>query len=194
VVECEAEVVRLVFDAYTRQGLSMAAIARLLNQREVPTRTQHSQWNRSTVWKMLHNSAYQGRAYYGKTELRPRQRITRRVRQRGLPSRNSAFRERPRHDWDRNPRTGFWSVCDLRSGARAIGEEQEVLSPAHHRTILVAGYVGLSALRLWTLPNLDANFQAHNLLLSLPSGGMVIGISRERFATTAPFVRIISMQ
>ena len=99
VVEFDAEVVRLVFDAYTRQGLSMGAIARLLNQREVPTRTQHSQWNRSTVWKMLHNPAYQGRAYYGKTELRPRQRITRRVRQRGLPSRNSAFRERPRHDW-----------------------------------------------------------------------------------------------
>jgi site-specific DNA recombinase len=99
VVESEAEVVRLVFDAYTQQGLSIGAIARLLNQREVPTRTQHSQWNRSTVWKMLHNPAYQGRAYYGKTELRPRQRITRRVRQRGLPSRNSAFREQPRHDW-----------------------------------------------------------------------------------------------
>jgi hypothetical protein len=32
VVECEAEVVRLVFDAYTQQGLSMGAIARLLNQ------------------------------------------------------------------------------------------------------------------------------------------------------------------
>ena len=47
----------------------------------------------------MHNPAYQGRAYYGKTELRPRQRITRRVRQRGLPSRNSAFRELPRHDW-----------------------------------------------------------------------------------------------
>jgi site-specific DNA recombinase len=77
VVEGEAEVVRLVFDAYTQQGLSMGAIARLLNQREVPTRTQHSQWNRSTVWNMLHNPAYQGRAYYGKTELRPRQRIRR---------------------------------------------------------------------------------------------------------------------
>jgi site-specific DNA recombinase len=99
VVQSEAEVVRLVFDAYTRQGLSMGTIAHLLNQREVPTRSQHSQWNRSTVWKMLHNPAYRGRAYYGKTELRPRQRITRRARQRGLPSRNSAFRERPRHDW-----------------------------------------------------------------------------------------------
>jgi site-specific DNA recombinase len=40
VVGSEAEVVRLIFDAYTRQGLSIGAIAGLLNQREVPTRTQ----------------------------------------------------------------------------------------------------------------------------------------------------------
>ena len=31
------------------------------------------------------DSGRYGRAYYGKTELRPRQRITRRARQRGLP-------------------------------------------------------------------------------------------------------------
>jgi site-specific DNA recombinase len=49
---------------------------------------------------MLRNPAYQGKACYGKTELRPRQRITRPLRQRqGLPSRNSANHERPRQDW-----------------------------------------------------------------------------------------------
>ena len=99
VTESEAAVVRLIFDAYARQGLSIGAIARLLNQRGVPTRSAHSQWERSTVWRMLHNPAYQGRACFGKTELRPRQRITRRLRQKGLISRNSAFRERPRQDW-----------------------------------------------------------------------------------------------
>src|SRR5579864_1361985 len=100
VTESEAAVVRLIFEAYARQGLSIGAIARLLNQRGVPTRSGHSQWKRSTFWRMLHNPAYQGRACYGKTELRPRQRISRRLRQRqGLMSRNSAFRERPRQDW-----------------------------------------------------------------------------------------------
>jgi site-specific DNA recombinase len=99
VVESEAEVVRLIFDACTRQGLSIGAIADLLNQREVPTRTQHSRWGRPTIWRMLHNPAYEGRAFYVKTELRPRQRITRRLRQRGLSSRDSAFRERPRQEW-----------------------------------------------------------------------------------------------
>lgn len=49
VVESEAEVVRLIFDAYTRQGLSLGAIAGLLNQREVPTRTRQSRWERPTL-------------------------------------------------------------------------------------------------------------------------------------------------
>jgi site-specific DNA recombinase len=49
---------------------------------------------------MLRNPAYAGKACYGKTELRPRQRITRPLRRRkGLPSRNSANHERPRQDW-----------------------------------------------------------------------------------------------
>ena len=49
---------------------------------------------------MLRNPAYRGRACYGKTELRPRQRITRALRKRGgLASRNSANHERPRPDW-----------------------------------------------------------------------------------------------
>jgi len=99
VVESEAEVVRLIFDAYTRQGLSIGAIAGLLNQREVPTRTRHSRWERPTIWRMLHNPAYAGHAFYGKTELRPRRRITRRLRQRGPCSRDSSFRERPRQEW-----------------------------------------------------------------------------------------------
>src|ERR1700747_226573 len=99
VVESEAEVVRLIFDAYTRQSLSLGAISGLLNQREVPTRTRESRWERTTLWRMLHNPAYAGHAFYGKTELRPRQRITRRLRQRGLCSRDSSFRERPRPEW-----------------------------------------------------------------------------------------------
>ena len=99
VVESEAEVVRLIFDAYTRQGLSLAAIAGVLNQREVPTRTRHSRWERPTICRMLHNPAYAGHAFYGKTELRPRRRITRRLRQRGLCGRDSSFREQPRQEW-----------------------------------------------------------------------------------------------
>jgi site-specific DNA recombinase len=100
VSEAEAKVVRMVFEIYTQQGLSINAIARLLNERQVATRTGKGCWERSTVWGMLRNPAYRGTACYGKTELRPRQRITRPLRQRkGLPSRDSAGHERPRTEW-----------------------------------------------------------------------------------------------
>ena len=100
VLEPEAAVVRLVYEAYTQQGLSINAIARMLNERQIPTKTGTTRWERSTVWGLLRNPAYCGRACYGKTELRPRQRITRPLRQRnGMASRNSANHERPRQDW-----------------------------------------------------------------------------------------------
>ena len=100
VIESEAKVVQTVFDVYTRQDQSINAIARLLNQRQIPTRTGAARWERSTVWGMLRNPAYQGRACFGKTEIRPRQRITRPLRQRnGMTSRNSANHERPCQDW-----------------------------------------------------------------------------------------------
>src|SRR5229473_3607302 len=106
VIEAEAQVVRLVFETYTQQGLSINAIARMLNQRQIPTRTAKTRWERSTVWAILRNPAYEGKACYGKTELRPRQRITRPIRQRkGLPSRDSANHERPRQDWIEVPVT-----------------------------------------------------------------------------------------
>jgi site-specific DNA recombinase len=98
--EAEAGIVRMVFEIYTRQGLSINAIARLLNERQIGTRTGKGRWERSTVWGMLRNPAYRGTACYGKTELRPRQRVTRPLRQRKvLPSRDVGGHERPRAEW-----------------------------------------------------------------------------------------------
>jgi site-specific DNA recombinase len=100
VSEAEAAVVRRVYEAYTQEGVSINAIAHRLNEEQIPTRTGTTRWERSTVWGMLRNPAYQGRACYGKTELRPRQRITRPLRKRqGRASRDSANHERPRPDW-----------------------------------------------------------------------------------------------
>jgi site-specific DNA recombinase len=100
VIESEAKVVQMVFDCYTRQNQSINAIARMLNEHQIPTRTGVTRWERSTVWGMLRNPAYRGRACFGKTEIRPRQRITRPLRQRnGFTNRNSANQERPRQEW-----------------------------------------------------------------------------------------------
>jgi site-specific DNA recombinase len=100
VIESEAKVVQMVFDIYMKQNQSINAIARMLNDRQIPTRSGVTRWERSTVWGMLRNPAYKGGACFGKTEIRPRQRITRPLRQRnGYTSRNSANHERPRQDW-----------------------------------------------------------------------------------------------
>jgi site-specific DNA recombinase len=98
--ETEARVVRMMFEVYTQQGLSINAIARLLNERRIATRTGKGRWERSTVWGMLRNPAYRGTACYGKTEQRLRQRVTRPLRQRkALPSRDVGGHERPRAEW-----------------------------------------------------------------------------------------------
>ena len=100
IIDAEAEVVRGVFDLYTREGLSIGAITRRLHDWDVPTRQQAARWERSTVWAMLRNPAYRGTACFGKTALAPRQRITRPLRLRGgLAMRNSANHERPRTEW-----------------------------------------------------------------------------------------------
>lgn len=98
--ESEAAIVRLVYERYTADHLSIAAIARLLNEHGVPTRRQGARWERSTVWGMLRNPAYMGSACFGKTETGARQRVTRPLRLRGgVASRDSASHERPRSDW-----------------------------------------------------------------------------------------------
>jgi site-specific DNA recombinase len=100
VIEAEADVVRMVYNNYVSQGLSIGAITRLLNEQGVPTRKQTSRWERSTVWAMLRNPAYKGTACFGKTQSRSRQRITRPLRQRGgVSARDSANHEKPCGDW-----------------------------------------------------------------------------------------------
>ena len=100
VAEAEAEVVRTVFDLFTVKQSSIGAITRTLNEQGVPTRTGDSRWERSTVWAMLRNPAYTGKACFGKTERKPRQRITRPLRQKGgYSNRCGAKQERPREEW-----------------------------------------------------------------------------------------------
>ena len=100
VLEDESNVVKNVFNLYTEQAMSINAIARHLNDQGIPTRQGTSQWCRSTVWGMLRNPAYEGKACFGKTERAPRQRITKPLRERGgFAPRSNCNREKPREDW-----------------------------------------------------------------------------------------------
>jgi site-specific DNA recombinase len=101
VSETEAPVVREIFDAYARQGLSLSAIARRLNEQRIPTRSG-ARWYPSTRGGMVRNPAYQGKACFGKTQLCPRsdRRMYRQVRLRGGSlRRHNAQQERPREEW-----------------------------------------------------------------------------------------------
>jgi len=100
IVEGQAEVVRNIFGWYTQELLSIGAIARRLNEERIPTRSGRGLWERSTVWGMLRNPAYQGSACFGKTEICARRRMTRPLRQKGGYSRRcSSSREKERSQW-----------------------------------------------------------------------------------------------
>jgi site-specific DNA recombinase len=100
IIDAEADVVRKIFNLYTVEGLSIGAITRHLTESGLPTRKQKSRWERSVIWAILRNPAYQGRACFGKTAVAPRQRITRPLRlQGGISTRNSTNQERPQSEW-----------------------------------------------------------------------------------------------
>jgi site-specific DNA recombinase len=141
-IEDEARVVRHVYELYTVKGLSIGAVTRWLNDQGVVTRKPGARWERSTVWAMLRNPAYRGRACFGKTRVVTRQRLTRRLRLRAvIPNRNSANQERPREEWIAIP---VPALIDEQTFARAqeLLHENKVL--AQRRTVepsLVQGLV-----------------------------------------------------
>ena len=96
----EADVVRMVFEKYTVDGLSIGAIARLLREANIPTRRRVTRWERSVVWGMLRNPAYKGAACFGKTQVGPRQKVTKPLRLSGKARRgDTGSHERPRDQW-----------------------------------------------------------------------------------------------
>jgi len=67
VVAHEAAAVAELFRRYVEDGVAIAELTRWLTATGVPTRTGKTRWDRSTVWAMLRNPAYAGRACFGKT-------------------------------------------------------------------------------------------------------------------------------
>jgi site-specific DNA recombinase len=100
VIESQAQVVREIFHLYTGEDLGMRTIARRLSEEGIPTQTGKSQWDRSTIWGMLRNPAYMGKAAFAKTRVADHSaKITRPVRQRGHPSPRPARADRAPEDW-----------------------------------------------------------------------------------------------
>ena len=98
--ESQSLVVQEIFKQYAEEFLSIGAITRKLNEQRVPTSKGISKWERSTVWAMLRNPAYCGKACFGKTEHTERQRITKPLRAKGgYVVQNGCHKEKPREEW-----------------------------------------------------------------------------------------------
>lgn len=135
--EKEADVARSVFERYTSQGLSIGAIARALNEEGVRPR-KAARWERSVIWAMLRNPAYQGVACFGKTRAQKRQRITRPLRMRGgYATRDSANHERPRKDWIEIPVPAIVSETTFALAEERL-EANKKLSPRRTVTPAIA--------------------------------------------------------
>jgi site-specific DNA recombinase len=81
--EAQAEIVRQIFAWVGLDRCSIGEVCRRLQQRGIRSPRGKAYWDRTTVWGLLKNTAYIGRAQFGKTRvgpLRPRLRA-----QRGRP-------------------------------------------------------------------------------------------------------------
>jgi site-specific DNA recombinase len=133
VLEAEARVVERIYEMYTVDGLSIGEITRRLNAEGIPTRKASARWERTTVWAVLHNSAYRGIACFGKTRASSRTRVMRPQRRRGVitPS-MTAGHERPREEWIEIPVPALVSE-DSFARAQELLQENKIRS--RRRTI-----------------------------------------------------------
>ena len=63
----EARVVRRIFDWVGQERCSIGEVCRRLRRDGISTRTGKPAWDRATVWLILKNPAYRGKAAFGKT-------------------------------------------------------------------------------------------------------------------------------
>jgi site-specific DNA recombinase len=125
-LEPEATVVRELFRRYTQETCSIADLARWLSEQQIPTRTGKARWDRSTVWGMLRNPAYAGRAAFSKT-MRTDQpaRLTRPARLQGRSiSANPLIAHRPHQDWVEIAVPAIVSEQTFQLAARRLADNQ----------------------------------------------------------------------
>jgi site-specific DNA recombinase len=96
----EAKVVREIFEAVVNEQLSLRQITRRLNDRQIPPPGRGPRWKASRIQQIVINSAYMGKAAFGKTETIERPTLLRPVRNRNpLPRNKNNRRRRPQDEW-----------------------------------------------------------------------------------------------
>jgi len=96
----EARIVQQIFEWVARDRLRIGEVCRRLGRQGIPSPRGKNYWDRSTVWSLLRNPAYQGSAAFGKTrmgERRPRLRAYR--GQADQPRRAYSTYDVPSEEW-----------------------------------------------------------------------------------------------
>jgi site-specific DNA recombinase len=104
IVAEEAEVVRQVFTWVGQERATISEVRRRLQAAGIPTRTGKPVWDHKTIWELLQNPAYIGRAAFGRTRSGPLQPRLRAPRGRPAQSkRGYSPHNVPEDEWIRIP-------------------------------------------------------------------------------------------
>jgi site-specific DNA recombinase len=146
--EREATVVRELFRRYVEESESIAGLRRWLEMQGIPTATGKSRWDRSTIWGMLRNPAYCGRAAFGKTRTSDRRaKMTRPVRRRGkrMPVTGHITRDQPRSEWIEIPVPPIVSEQVFELAARRLRDNQRFASRRTKEPSLLQGLMACTS-------------------------------------------------
>lgn len=96
----QAATVRQIFQWIGAERMSIGEVSRRLSDAGIETQTGKASWDRSVIWGMLQNSAYMGRAAFGKTKTTERRhRIRPQKRSAETPKKAYSVEKANREDW-----------------------------------------------------------------------------------------------
>ena len=146
VVPHEAAIVAALFRRYADDGAAIADLARWLGSTGVTTRTGKARWDRSTIWGMLRNPAYAGRACFGKTGRVSEQAGRNRVARLAGRATGTAYTtvDRPRGDWLEIDVPALVDEATFERAARRLADNKKFASRASKTPSLLQGLAACS--------------------------------------------------
>jgi site-specific DNA recombinase len=125
IVPEQAQVVQQIFAWVGEERLSLGEVTRRLRARQVPTRTGKGWWDRTSVWGILKNPAYGGRAAFGKTRAgTPRPRLRPQRNKPAEPRRARGVYDTPPSEWIHMAVPAIVSDAQFAAAAEQLAENR----------------------------------------------------------------------
>ena len=146
IVPHEAAIVAGLFRRYADEGIAIAELARWLGSTGVATRTGKARWDRTTIWGMLRNPAYAGRACFGKTGRVSEQAGRNRVARLAGRATGTAYTtvDRPRGDWLEIDVPALVDEATFERVARRLADNKKFASRSSKTPSLLQGLAACS--------------------------------------------------